>query len=271
MRKLVVLCGALLLTLVLAAPAAAGKASPYTVAAAWCGWSEGSDMQEWQAGQTEHFRDTWTDHFDLFLLVGDAWVPNGTRAVTAKVINFVPNKDGYTAQGEIEVRGSLFGDFDGSWMSNSSGVRGRSTGSTVPTTITSRPPSSVRPTVARACLPPMSVVKTFGGQTGTRSVPGRSTDQPSSIVSGARPARGGPLLLPATRRAAPAAARPARPRWSWRAAAPSAGRSACPRRSACSSRCRQRFRSSVSNPAASSSAAMASISASWSSVMVRDG
>ena len=124
MRKLVVLCGALLLTLVLAAPAAAGKASPYTVAAAWCGWSEGSDMQEWQAGQTEHFRDTWTDHFDLFLLVGDAWVPNGTRAVTAKVINFVPNKDGYTAQGEIEVRGSLFGDFDGSWMSNSSGARG---------------------------------------------------------------------------------------------------------------------------------------------------
>ena len=124
MKRMAALSGALLLTLVLAAPAAAGKASTYTVAAAWCGWSGGSDMQEWQAGQTEHLRDTWTDHYDLFLLDDDDWVYNGTRAVTAKVINFVPNKAGYTAQGEIEVRGSLFGDFDGSWMSNSSGVRG---------------------------------------------------------------------------------------------------------------------------------------------------
>ena len=39
-----------------------------------------------------------------------------------EAVNLVPNKEGYTAHGKMEVRDSQFGDFAGSWSSTPGGV-----------------------------------------------------------------------------------------------------------------------------------------------------
>ena len=122
MKRMAALAGALLLTLVLATPAVAIQASTYTVATAYCSVDPGPDYREWGAGPTWHVRDAGLG-MQMFLLIGDAWEDNGWRYIYGEGINGVPNKVGYTAQGKIEVRDSQFGDFDGAWMSNMSGLR----------------------------------------------------------------------------------------------------------------------------------------------------
>jgi hypothetical protein len=123
MKRMAALMGALLLTLVVAAPAMAARPVTYTVAAADCGFVLDPGFREWEAGRTWHGRDFGSGEYELFLLVGNEWVGNGFRYISNNVLNLVPSPAGYSAQGEVQVRGSLFGDFDGAWMSNSSGVR----------------------------------------------------------------------------------------------------------------------------------------------------
>jgi hypothetical protein len=123
MKRTAALLGALLLTLALAAPAVAAKAVTATVATALCPGYPGSDFREWGNEQTWHWRDAGSENEMLLLDVGtDTWLPNGDRIHYAEGVNLVPNKEGYTAHGKMEVRGSRFGDFAGSWSSTPSTV-----------------------------------------------------------------------------------------------------------------------------------------------------
>jgi hypothetical protein len=111
MKRMAALMGALLLTLAVAVPAVAAKppSVTVTVADATCGMEPGD--REWESGNMWHGRGLVT-HQETFLLVGDAWVPNGTLTVTG---DLNVNERIFNAHGPIQVRGSAFGDFDGTF------------------------------------------------------------------------------------------------------------------------------------------------------------
>jgi hypothetical protein len=115
MRKLMALGGALLLTLLTTAPAVAAKPfATYTVAEAQCGGEPG---HEWfSGGDNYHARDhaAW---FETFVLIDDEWVPNGTETWVDALIN-VNDDHAFSANGKLQVRDSVFGDFDGIWRCN---------------------------------------------------------------------------------------------------------------------------------------------------------
>lgn len=121
MKRMTALCGALLLTLALTTPAVAVKAVTATVAAAQCSIGVGPDFREWGDEQTWHWRAS-NSHYEMFLLDEGQWVDNGRWIYCGEAVNLVPNKEGYTSHGRMEVRDSVFGDFAGTWSSNPSTV-----------------------------------------------------------------------------------------------------------------------------------------------------
>jgi hypothetical protein len=110
MKRTFVLFAAVLLVLVVAAPAAAAKPSvTYTVADANC--SSDPFDREWVSGNMWHGRDS-VAHFETFLLVGESWIPNGTLTVTGSLN---ANDRIFNAHAPLQIRDSPFGDFDGSF------------------------------------------------------------------------------------------------------------------------------------------------------------
>lgn len=119
MRRMAALFGALVMTLVLGAPAAAAKPfDTYTVAEANCG---GVPSREWMAGTTWHARGG-LGGFETFVLIGDEWVANGTETWVDFLIN--ANEHAFIGNGKLQVRDSVFGDFDGIWLCNNGSVCG---------------------------------------------------------------------------------------------------------------------------------------------------
>ncbi len=51
--------------------------------------------------------------FETFVLVDDHWVSNGTETWVGRVIN--ANEHAFSGAGPLQVRDSVFGDFDGIW------------------------------------------------------------------------------------------------------------------------------------------------------------
>ena len=112
MKRIAVLFAAVLLVLAIAAPAAAAKPwQSYTVFRAQCGEGFGPDFRYWETPNGFHVRDYLGFH-ENYLLVGGSWVASGTNH-TVVMINGKP--DAATASGTFEIRGSIVGDFDGTW------------------------------------------------------------------------------------------------------------------------------------------------------------
>jgi hypothetical protein len=112
MKRIAVLFAAVLLVLAIAAPAAAAKPwQSYTVFRAQCAQDVGPDFRSWETPNTWHMRDFLGFHRNYFLVNG-AWVEYGTNET---VVMANGHADGATASGTFEIRGSLVGDFDGSW------------------------------------------------------------------------------------------------------------------------------------------------------------
>ena len=119
MKRMAALTGALLMTVVLTAPALAAKPfATYTVAEANCG---GAPSHEWMAGNTWHARGG-LGGFETFVLIDDEWVPNGTETWVDYLIN--ANENAFVGNGKLRVRNSVFGDFDGIWLCNNGAVCG---------------------------------------------------------------------------------------------------------------------------------------------------
>lgn len=102
---------ALLLTTVSAVSVQAAQPSaPHTVLRAGC-VEDFSNVTEWQSGAAYHLRGGVAHHVN-FLLVDGAWVREGTNVTTAMLQT---NGTAGAASGTFEIRGSAFGDYDGSF------------------------------------------------------------------------------------------------------------------------------------------------------------
>jgi hypothetical protein len=129
MKTLVVLMGALLLTLLPAAPAAAVKESKHTVtvANAYCSFDVGPGYREWASGNAWHGRDLITNAA-TFILDDDRWVEDGTVVVTGDINGSARL---YTVQATVELHSSMFGDFEGIWVCGEGPSMARTCGSTL--------------------------------------------------------------------------------------------------------------------------------------------
>jgi hypothetical protein len=94
------------------AQAAQPSRSTYTVFMTVCA---GTVSPERDAGPTTHARGSWHTG-NAFFLGQSGWVQSGTFSVDIDIANGGPSS--YAASGTFAVRGSLLGDYDGTWAWN---------------------------------------------------------------------------------------------------------------------------------------------------------
>jgi hypothetical protein len=108
-----VVTGLVLATVCVAtAQAARPSASTYTVFSTIC---EGTGSDAWETGPMYHTRDFWYAG-NYFFLVEGQWVQSGMYRYDVNVVNGGPSTG--TASGTLAIRGSLVGDYDGTWAWN---------------------------------------------------------------------------------------------------------------------------------------------------------